>query len=168
MPNLVTLYRISRWFYLKNIFIIPKVIQLMIFILYNCKVSAKCQIGTGSFFVVKGVGVVLHDRTVIGNNCSIGIGCRTVGKGPYKEVPRIGDRVFIGPGAVLLGPIIVGDDAIIGANSVVIKSIPEGAIVGGIPATIIGWVKDINYDIHDNCADVEGIAEYLKDTRVDR
>ncbi|AIS56681.1 serine acetyltransferase [Vibrio coralliilyticus] len=165
MPNAIAIYRIARWFYLKKIPLIPKLFQLFIFMFYNCRVPVKCHIGKGSFFVVKGIGVSLHDKTVIGEQCSIGIGCKTVGKGPFKEVPNVGDRVFIGPGAVLVGPIVVGDNAIIGANSVVTKSVPEGAIVGGIPAKIIGWVKDNDYDIHDNRSDVEGTAPFLQDLR---
>ncbi len=165
MPNAVFFYRMSRWFYLKKIPIIPKLFQLFIFIFYNSRVPFKCHIGNGSFFAYKGLGVLLHDRTVIGEMCNIGVGCKTGGKAPYREVPRIGNRVYLGPNSVLMGPIVVGDNAIIGANSVVTKSVPEGAIVGGIPAKIIGWVQDSDYDIHDKRSDVEGIAPYLQDLR---
>jgi len=165
MPNAITIYRISRWFYLKKIPLIPKLFQLLIFLIYNSKVPPTADIGEGSFLVVKGIGVVIIDRAKIGKDCRIGIGCKIVGKGPFKEVPDIGDRVFIGPGAVLAGPIVVGDNAIIGANSVVTKSVPEGAIVGGTPAKIIGWVKDNDYDILENRSDVEGTAPFLQDLR---
>ncbi|NRB67087.1 MAG: serine acetyltransferase [Vibrio sp.] len=165
MPNAIVLYRIARWFYLKKVPIIPEIFQLFIFVIYGSRVSAKCQIGKGSMFAYKGMGVLLHDRTVIGEMCNIGVGCKTAGKGPYREVPRIGHRVYLGPNSILIGPIIVGDNAIIGANSVVTKSVPEGAIVGGIPAQIIGWVKDNDYDIHDNRSDVEGTAPFLQDLR---
>jgi serine O-acetyltransferase len=134
----------------------------LIFVIYNCRIPYKCQIGKGSFLVVKGIGVSLHDRTVIGENCSIGISCKTVGKSPYREVPAIGNNVFIGPGAVLVGPIIVEDNVIIGANSVVTKSVPAGAIVGGIPAKIIGSVDDLDYKISDNISVNTEKAKYME------
>lgn len=165
MPNAILFYRLSRWLYERRVPFFPKIFQLIIFIFYGSRVSAICKIGEGTTFAYRGMGVLLHDRTVIGENCSIGVGCKTAGKGPYKNVPQIGDRVYLGPNCVLMGPIVVGDNAIIGANSVVTKSVPEGAIVGGIPAKIIGWVKDKEYDIHENRSDVEGTAPFLQDSR---
>lgn len=162
MPNAILFYRIARWLHLKKIPILPKLLQLIIFVIYNCRVPYKCSIGKGSFLVVKGIGVSIHDNTVIGDNCSIGIGCKIVGKGPYKEVPHIGNNVFIGPGAVIVGPVIIEDNVIIGANAVVTKSVPSGAIVGGIPAKIISKIDLLNYNILENKSSVEGNAEYLR------
>lgn len=161
MPNAITLYRVSRWLYERRVPFFPKVIQALIFLIYNCKVPFTAKIGKGSFLVVKGVGVVIHGDTLIGNNVRIGIGCKIVGKGPYKNVARIGDDVFIGPGAVIVGPVVVENYALIAANAVVVNSIPEGAIVGGVPAKIIGWVSELNYNVMHNQSDVEGFSEYL-------
>lgn len=162
MPNSIFFYRIARWLYLRKVPIFPKLIQLTIFLIYNCKVPYKADIGEGSFLVVKGIGVNIHDKSIIGKNCRIGIGCKIVGKGPYRDVPKIGDNVFIGPGAVLVGPIIIEDDVIIGANAVVTKSVPSGAVVGGIPAKIIGKVDSFEYNILDNQSNVEGTADFLR------
>lgn len=161
MPNAIIFYRIARWLYLKKVPLLPKIIQLMIFVIYNCRIPYKATIDSGSFLVVKGIGVSLHDNTVVGKNCSIGIGVKVVGKSPYKNVPKIGDRVFIGPGAVLVGPIVIDDNVIIGANSVVTKSVPEGYIVGGIPAKIIGHVDELTYDISDNLSSDDSLAPYM-------
>lgn len=162
MPNAIFFYRISRWLYLKKIPLLPKIIQLMVFVIYNCKVPYKCSIGKGSFLVVKGIGVCIHDNAIIGDGCRIGIGCKIVGKGPFKEVARIGNNVFIGPGAVIVGPVIIEDNVIIGANSVVTKSVPKGAIVGGIPAKILGDSASLNYNILDNQSEVEGFSDFLR------
>ena len=54
-----------------------------------------------------------------------------------RGAPRIGNRVDIGAGAKLLGPIRIGDDAVIGANAVVLQDVPAGALAVGIPARII-------------------------------
>ena len=154
-------YRVARWFYLKNIPFVPKLIQLMIFILYSSKVPANADIGKGSFLVVKGIGVVIIDKAKIGERCRIGIGCKVVGKGPYKRIPVIGDDVFLGPGCVIVGPVIIGNKVIVAPNSVVTKSVPTGCIVGGIPAKIIGRVDELEYDIFKNESYLDDIAPYM-------
>jgi serine O-acetyltransferase len=161
MPNAIFFYRIARWFHLKNIPFLPKLIQLFVFLIYNSKVPATADIGKGSFLVVKGVGVVIIDNAKIGKRCRIGIGCKIVGKGPYKRVPKIGDDVFLGPGCVIVGPVEIGNKVIVAPNSVVTKSVPSGSIVGGIPATIIGNIHDLEYDILKNESYLDDIAPYM-------
>lgn len=161
MPNAIVFYRISRFFYERKVPILPKFFQLIIFLLYNSKVPPTASVGKGSFLVCKGVGVVIIDRAILGEGCRIGIGCKIVGKSPYREVPKIGNNVFIGPGAVICGPIIIEDNVIVAPNSVVTKSIPKGAIVGGIPAKIIGSVDNIGYNIFDNNASKEGFMPFM-------
>ena len=89
--------------------------------------------------------VIVNPRARIGRNCNlspgvvIGSGGRGEDEGrPREGVPVLGNRVYVGPGAVLFGPIVVGDDAAIGANAVVTKSIPERAVVAGVPARVTG------------------------------
>lgn len=150
MPNAIVFYRIARWLYLHKVPLIPRIIQELIFIIYNSKIPYKADIGPGSFCVVRGIGTVIHWNAVIGKNCRIGIGCKIVGKGPYKKVPRIGNNVFIGPGAVIMGPVIIEDDVIVAANAVVDKSVPKGSIVGGVPARIIGQTNKLAYNVLNN------------------
>ncbi|MGR5458243.1 serine O-acetyltransferase [Vibrio alfacsensis] len=161
MPNAIFFYHIARTLYLKKIPLLPKIIQLLIFLLYNSKVPATADIGIGSFLVVKGIGVVIIDNAKIGKRCRIGIGCKIVGKGPYKRVPNIGDDVFLGPGSVIVGPVEIGNKVIIAPNSVVTKSVPSGSIVGGIPAKIIGSIHDLEYDILKNESYLDDIAPYM-------
>ncbi|WP_159650851.1 serine O-acetyltransferase [Vibrio atypicus] len=166
MPNSMFFYRISRWLHLKKIPFLPKIIQLLIFLLYNSKIPPTADIGVGSFLVVKGIGVVIIDNAKIGKRCRIGIGCKVVGKGPYKKVPNIGDDVFIGPGAVIAGPVEIGDKVIIAPNSVVTKSVKSGFIVGGIPAKIIGRVDELEYDIFKNESYLDDVAEYMTEKEI--
>lgn len=161
MVNAILFYRISRWLYLRKVPFLPKFIQLMIFIIYNSKLPASADIGKGSFLVVKGIGVVIIDNAKIGQRCRIGIGCKVVGKGPYKRVPSIGDDVFLGPGSVIVGPVIIGDKVIVAPNSVVTKSVPNGCIVGGIPAKIIGNIDELDYDILKNESYLDDVAPYM-------
>lgn len=82
-------------------------------------------------------GIVLHPKAVIGVNCLI-FQQVTLGAGPVPGFPRLGGHVDVGAGAKILGGIAVGDHARIGANAVVIKDVPSGATVVGVPAQIVG------------------------------
>ena len=97
MPNAIFFYRIQRWLYLHHIPFLPKLIQLLIFLIYNTKITADSKIGKGSYFVCKGISTVLIPGTEIGENCVLGLRFSTVRKFPYKNVPKIGNNVFIGP-----------------------------------------------------------------------
>ena len=141
---------------------IPKLIQLLIFLIYNTKITADSKIGKGSYFVCKGISTVLIPGTEIGENCVLGLRFSTVRKFPYKNVPKIGNNVFIGPNVVICGPVEIGDNCIVAANSFVDKSLRGGVIVAGSPAKIIGYTKDLNYNISSNQKDLDGIAPYLQ------
>lgn len=90
--------------------------------------------------------IVIDPTTRIGKNCRIHVGSHIGGAAQFvdpaeahKYSPRIGDNVYIGPGAKLYGPIVIGDNCVIGANAVVTKSFPDaGLTLGGVPAQIIG------------------------------
>jgi serine O-acetyltransferase len=78
---------------------------------------------------------------VIGRFCTltqgVTIGHRGGGGGQRRGVPRIGDRVYLGPGSAVIGPITVGDDALIGVGAVVTRSVPARGVVVGNPARLI-------------------------------
>lgn len=79
--------------------------------------------------------IVIHGNSVIGKNLNIRQGV-TIGD-VNSKVPIIGDNVYIGAGAKIIGDVKVGSNVIIGANAVVTRDIPDNTIVGGIPAKII-------------------------------
>ena len=91
------------------------------------------------FFIDHATGVVIGETAIIGDDCTIYQGV-TLG-GPSLETgkrhPTLGDRVVVGAGAKVLGPITVGSDARVGANSVVVRDVPAGAVVVGVPGQII-------------------------------
>ncbi len=101
-------------------------------------IPLEVEIGWG-FYIGHAGGIVVHPDAVIGANCNISQGV-TIGEGGRAEargVPRIGDRVYIAPGAKVFGKITIGNDVAIGANAVVNKDVPDSAVVGGVPAKII-------------------------------
>lgn len=82
--------------------------------------------------------MVIHKRVVIGKYCAIGPRVTIGGRSGHYEVPIIGDNTKIHAGAVVIGPIRIGKNVIIGANAVVIHDVPDNTIVAGVPARIIG------------------------------
>jgi serine O-acetyltransferase len=90
------------------------------------------------FFIDHGMGVVIGETAEVGDDVmlyhGVTLGGRSLAR--VKRHPTVGSRVTIGAGARILGAVYVGDDVQIGANSVVVKDIPSGAIATGVPATI--------------------------------
>jgi serine O-acetyltransferase len=96
------------------------------------------------FFIDHGMGVVIGETAEIGDDCTLYHGVTLGGTTWRKEKrhPTLGNNVVIGAGAKVLGPISVGDGARIGSNSVVVKDVPGGATVVGIPGRVITQVDD--------------------------
>lgn len=161
MPDALFWYKIMRWCYTHHIPLLPKLLQLLIFLIYNSKITPESKIGKNNLLVCRGIATVIIPGTEIGNNCTLGLRFSTVRIFPYKGVPVIKNNVWIGPNVVVAGPVIIEDDVIIAANSFVNKSIPSGAIVAGSPAKIIGWRKNLDYKIEDNPKYKDGIMPFL-------
>jgi serine O-acetyltransferase len=89
-------------------------------------------------FIDHGMGVVIGETTVIGDDCVLfhgsTLGGRSMRRG--KRHPTLGDRVLVGAGAKVLGPVWIGDDAQVGANAVVVKDVPPGCVAVGVPARV--------------------------------
>ena len=129
-------YRFTRWLMHRHIPLIGAVIQRLIEVWTGISIPPEARIGPGLLIQHFG-GIVINGNAVIGKECvlhhGVTIGNRVSG-GPS---PVIGDGVMIGAGAAVLGGITVGHDAEIGANAVVTKSLPDGAVAVGIPAQVV-------------------------------
>jgi len=138
MLNAYFFYIVSRWLYVHHVPFLPKLITLVIFLIYNSKIPYQASIGKGTRFGYGGMGVIIHKNAVIGTDCSIGAQV-TIGGGNsrYPGVPTIGNNVRISKGAIVFGGFNVGDNVVIGANAVVNKPVPDNAIVAGVPAKVI-------------------------------
>jgi serine O-acetyltransferase len=127
-------FRFGSWCKHRGIPFLPGFTQRQIYRRYGLDIVVGAEIG-GGLYVAHPIGTVIAVKRM-GKNCSI-IAAVTVGMRKEWTFPEIGDEVFIGAGARVLGGIIVGNNAVIGANAVVIHDIPEGATAVGIPARII-------------------------------
>jgi serine O-acetyltransferase len=155
-------YRLSHWVYTElKIPIIRPVVRFMsvvarkgIEILTGISLPAGCRIGPGLYIGHFG-HIIVHPKTEIGDNCNLsqGVTIGLMARGKYIGVPKIGNRVFIGPNAVILGGITVGDDAVIGAGAIVTQPVPALAVVAGNPAKIISFQGSFEYVQFDGMED---------------
>jgi serine O-acetyltransferase len=128
-------FRIGNWCQRRGIIGLPGIIQRHLYHRYGLDIVIGSEIA-GGLYIAHPVGTVIAvDR--IGRNCSI-IASATLGLRNERAFPTIGDDVFVGAGARVLGGITIGDGARIGANAVVIHDVPAGATAIGIPARIVG------------------------------
>ena len=90
-------------------------------------------------FIDHGMGVVIGETAEVGDDCTLyhGVTLGGVSWNQGKRHPTLGKGVVVGAGAKILGPFIVGDGAKVGSNSVVVKAVPAGATVVGIPARVV-------------------------------
>lgn len=134
MLNAIVFYRFANFLYKSHIPFIPRVVKLFIFLLYNCSIPYQCKIGKGTVFGYGGIGVVIHKDAVIGDYVTIGTNVTIGGRSGFAKVPVIGNNVYLSTGCVVIGPVCIGDQAIVGANAVVIDNVLSGEVVGGVPA----------------------------------
>lgn len=131
-------YRMAHFLFQKKFFFLARLISQLSRFTTGIEIHPGAKIGR-RLFIDHGMGVVIGETTTIGDDCIIyhGVTLGATECDAPKRHPDIGDRVLIGAGAKILGPISIGSDAKIGANSVVLKSVPKGATAVGIPARIL-------------------------------
>ena len=130
-------YRIANKLKKWKIPFIPRLISQLARFFTGIEIHPGATIGE-KFFIDHGMGVVIGETTIIGDNVLVyqGVTLGGTGKDQGKRHPTIGDRVTIGAGAKVLGNITIGSDSNIGAGSVVIDDVPEHSTVVGIPGRI--------------------------------
>lgn len=141
--NAIHLYRIAHALHRRRVPILPRLMQYVIFLLYNSYVPCTARIGPGTVFAYGAIGVVLHSNAEIGRDCVIGQGV-TIGaaegfasKRP-NPCPVIGNAVYLAAGVRVLGDIRIGNQVIVGANAVVLNDVADHSIVVGAPARVVG------------------------------
>lgn len=118
--------------------------KLITDLILGCEIPASTEIGEG-LIIHHGRAIVLNKNVKIGNNVTIKhnttIGNKEDLSGNDLGSPIIGNNVLISPHVIILGPITIGDNSVIGAGSVVIKDVPPNTIVAGNPAKIIKTIQ---------------------------
>lgn len=141
-------YRMGRYVrkdfkvpFLRSIFkIVTHVAHFVLTVITKIELSFDVDI-KGGFYIGHFGYIVVNPTVKIGSNCNISQGCviGEGGRGSLRGTPVIGNQVYIAPGAKIFGPITIGDNVAVGANAVVNDSIPDNAVVVGIPGKIVSY-----------------------------
>ena len=146
----VFFHQIAHFFCVAKFDLIARVISQFSRFLTGIEIHPKAKIGK-NLFIDHGMGVVIGETSEIGDNVTIYHMVTLGGISPsiesdsqrnIKRHPTLKDNVVVGAGAQVLGPIVVGKNAKIGANAVVTKDVPENAVMVGIPAKNVGTTTE--------------------------
>lgn len=136
----IYLHRIAHWLHARlRLPLIPRVLSVVARFWTGVEIHPGATIGR-RFFIDHGIGVVIGETAEIGEDCVMFHNVTLGGTGKHhgKRHPTIKDNVFIGTGAVLLGPIVVGSNSKIGANSfIIMHDVPDNCTVAGTPARVV-------------------------------
>ena len=135
-------HRINHWLWNRGARLAARVFAEFMRILTGVEIHPGAVLGRG-LFIDHATGVVIGETAEVGDDVTIYHGVTLGGSGndTGKRHPTIGDRVTIGAGAKVLGPIKIGDDSRIGANAVVVKEVPSSAVVVGVPGQTISRAR---------------------------
>ena len=146
----VFFHRIANFFSIAKLDLIARIISQFSRFLTGIEIHPRAKIGE-NLFIDHGMGVVIGETSEIGNNVTIYHMVTLGGISPSinsndqrgsKRHPTLMDNVVVGSGAQVLGPVVVGKNAKIGANAVVTKDVPENAVMVGIPAKNVGTATE--------------------------
>jgi serine O-acetyltransferase len=134
----ITAHRINHWLYQRHVPLLPRLFSEIVHRITGIDIHPGATIGR-SFFIDHGTGVVIGGTAIVGDNVTLYQGVTLGGTSleRKKRHPTLGNNVMVGIGAAVLGDITVGDNAKIGANSVVVKDVPPNSTVVGIPGRVV-------------------------------
>ena len=143
----VVAHRIAHWMWEKKFCLLARMLAQFSRFMTGIEIHPGAKIGR-RIFIDHGMGVVIGETAEVGDDVTIYHGVTLGGVSLKKEKrhPTIGNSVVIGTGAKILGPFRVGDRVRIGANSVVIREVPDDATVVGVPGKIVGSIKKDGMD----------------------
>ena len=143
-------HKIANFFFVAKFYLLARIISQFSRFLTGIEIHPKAKIGK-NLFIDHGMGVVIGETSDIGDNVTIYHNVTLGGISPSinsenqretKRHPTLQDHVVVGSGAQVLGPIVVGKNAKIGANAVVTKDVPENGVMVGIPARNVGTATE--------------------------
>jgi serine O-acetyltransferase len=140
-------HRISHWLWSRGARLAARMFAELTRILTGVEIHPGAVLGSG-LFIDHATGVVIGETAEVGDDVTIyhGVTLGGTGSDTGKRHPTIGDRVIVGAGAKILGPIKIGDDSRIGANAVVVKEVPSSSVVVGVPGQIVSRPGRVSQD----------------------
>lgn len=158
-------YRVARFFYRRRMTGLARIISNIGRTFTNIDIHPGARIGKG-LFIDHGAGVVIGQTAIIGDNCVMFHGV-TLGSNSTQSKgnrhPNIGHRVTIYANAVLVGPVTIGDDSVIGANTMVKQDLPAKSVVVGNPMRFISIEGKRIYDSTCECEIMKQELSQLKE-----
>ena len=146
----VFFHQIANFFSVAKFALVARIVSQFSRFLTGIEIHPKAKIGK-NLFIDHGMGVVIGETSEIGDNVTIYHMATLGGISPsidsdnqrnVKRHPTLKDNVVVGSGAQVLGPVVIGKNAKIGANAVVTKDVPENAVMVGIPAKNVGTTTE--------------------------
>ena len=160
----IWVHRITHWLWIHKVKFFARWLSQTARWLTGIEIHPGATLGSG-FFIDHGMGVVIGETAEVGKDVTIyhgvTLGGTSLARG--KRHPTLGDRVVVGAGAKVLGAITIGEDSRIGANAVVVKSVPANSVVVGVPGQIVkrshehhaADAPDLN---HTSLPDIVGVS----------
>jgi serine O-acetyltransferase len=132
------MHRVAQCLISRDIPFLPRVISQLSRFITGIEIHPGAQIGNG-FFIDHGMGVVIGETAILGDDCTLfqGVTLGGTGKETGKRHPTLGNGVVVGAGAKVLGNITIGDNVYVGANAVVLKDVPDDSTVVGVPGRVV-------------------------------
>ncbi len=163
-------HRIAHWFYKHKCFYLARSISQRSRKRTGIEIHPGAQIGK-RLVIDHGMGIVIGETTIIGDDCLLyqGVTLGGSGKEKGKRHPTLGNNVLVGAGAKILGSFTIGDNARIAANAVVLNAIPANATAVGVPARVVR-VKGKKVDMLDHIHIPDPVQQALKqiNERIDK
>jgi serine O-acetyltransferase len=156
----ILLHRLSHRLYRAGVPLFPRLISQFGRWITGIEIHPGAKIGR-RFFIDHGMGVVIGETAEIGDDVLLyqGVTLGGTGKECGKRHPTVGNHVVVGTGAKVLGNIVIGDGSRIGAGSVVVRPVPPGSTVVGIPGKVVRRRAESGDDLdHGKLPDPEGQA----------
>lgn len=139
-PGFIVLvfYRLANFLYRHKLYFLARLISQIGRFFTGIEIHPGAKIGK-RLFIDHGMGIVIGETSTIGNDCTIyhDVTLGGTGKDRFKRHPDIGNNVMIGAGSKVLGPIKIGNDAKVGANSTILKDVPDNV-------TVVGYDRIVN------------------------